>query len=69
MSSLYILEIKTLSEVLLANIFPHNAGFLFILLMFSFICAEDFYFDEVPGVYSFLYVPCSRGHISENIAA
>ena len=24
--------------------------------------------DEVPFIYSFLYVPCSRGHISENIA-
>ena len=30
--------------------------------------AEAFYFDEVPFVYSFLYVPCSRGCISENIA-
>ena len=27
--------------------------------------AEAFYFDEVPFVYSFLYVPCFRGHISE----
>ena len=34
-----------------------------------FSCAEPFYFDEVPLVYSFLYVPCSRGHIGENIAA
>ena len=31
--------------------------------------AEAFYFDEIPFVYSFLYVPCSRGHIRENIAA
>ena len=30
--------------------------------------AEAFYFDEVSFVYSFLYVPCSRGHISENTA-
>ena len=30
-------------------------------------CAEAFYFDEAPFVYSFLYVPCSRGHISENM--
>ena len=35
MSSLYILEIKPLSEVSLANIFSHMVGFLFILLMFS----------------------------------
>ena len=33
-----------------------------------FSCEEAFYFDEVPFVYSFLYVPCSRGHLSENIA-
>ena len=32
---LYILEIKPLSEVLLANIFSHMVGPLFILLMFS----------------------------------
>ena len=35
MSSLYILEIKPLSEVSLASIFSHRVGSLFILLMFS----------------------------------
>ena len=35
MSSLYILEIESLSEVSLANIFSHMVGYLFILLMFS----------------------------------
>ena len=35
MSSLYILEIKPLSEISLANIFSHMVGSLFILLMFS----------------------------------
>ena len=34
-SSLYILEIKPLFEVSLANIFSHMVGSLFILLMFS----------------------------------
>ena len=34
-----------------------------------FSSAEAFYFDEVSFIYSFLYVPHSRGHISENIAA
>ena len=33
-----------------------------------FSLAEAFYFDVAPFVYSFLCVPCSRGHISENIA-
>ena len=35
MSSLYILEIKPLSVVSLANIFSHMVGSLFILLIFS----------------------------------
>ena len=35
MSSVYILEIKPLSEISLANIFSHTFGSLFILLMFS----------------------------------
>ena len=67
-SSLYILEIKPLSEVSLANMFSHAIGsFHFNAVFFSH--AEAFYFDEIPFVYSFLYVPCSRGHISENTAA
>ena len=35
MSSLYILEIKPLSEVSLANMFSHTVGSLFILILFS----------------------------------
>ena len=64
-SSLYILEIRTLSEVSLANMFSHTVGFLFILLMFSLAMQEFFYFDEVPFIYSFLYISCSRGHIGD----
>ena len=49
-------------------IFPYGwFSFHFNAVLFSH--AEAFYFDEIPFVYSFLYVPCSRGHISENIAA
>ena len=66
-SSLYILEIKPLSEVSLANICSHMLGSLFVLLMLPL--AMQKLFDEVPFVYSFIYVPCSRGHIDENIAA
>ena len=69
MSSLYILEIKPLSEESLVNILSHIFGSLFILLILFFSCAEAFYFDEVPFVYSFLYIPRFRIHISENIAA
>ena len=35
MSSLYILEIKPLSEVSLANMFSNTIGSLFILVLFS----------------------------------
>ena len=35
MSSLYILEIKPLSEGSLANMFSHTVGSLFILMLFS----------------------------------
>ena len=34
-SSLYILETRPLSEVSLANMFPHIVGSLFILMLFS----------------------------------
>ena len=44
-------------------------GFPFHFVDVFFSCAEAFYFDEVLFVYSFIYVPCSRGHIGENIAA
>ena len=33
--SLYILEIRPLSEVSLANMFSHRVGYLFILMLFS----------------------------------
>ena len=36
MSSLYILEIRPLSEVSLANMFSHTVGSLFVLMLFSF---------------------------------
>ena len=42
-------------------------SFHFNAVFFSHV--ETFYFDEVPFVYSFLYVPCSRGLISKNFAA
>ena len=35
MSSLYILEIRSLSEVSLANMFSYTVGSLFILMLFS----------------------------------
>ena len=58
MSFLYILEIRPLSEVSLANMFSHMVGSVFILMLSS-LAMQNFYFDEVPFVYSFIYVPCS----------
>ena len=49
------------------HVFPYSwFPFHFVDVFFSH--AEAFYFDVVPFVYSLLYVPCSRGHIGENIA-
>ena len=48
-------------------IFPYG-WFSFHFANIFFSCAEAFYFDEVLFVYSLLYVPCSMGHMGENIA-
>ena len=68
-SSLYILEIRPLSEVSLANMFSHMVGILFHFDYVFFSHEEAFYFDVVPFVYYYHYVSCSREHIGENIAA
>ena len=68
-SSLYIFQLKPLSQVSLANMFSPMVGNLFCFNAVFISHAGAFYFDEIPFVYSFLYVPCSRGHISENTAA
>ena len=49
------------------NVFPYGwIPFHFANVFFS--SAEAYYMNEVPFVYSFLCVPCSRGSSSENIA-
>ena len=66
-SALRILEIRPLYKVSL-YVFPYSwFSFHFNAVFFS--GAEAFYFDEISFVYSFLYAPCSRGYISEDIAA
>ena len=69
MSSLYILEIRPLFEVSLANIFSHTVGSLCILMLFSLALQKLFYFDEVAFVYSFLYVLCFMGCVCVDVAA
>ena len=44
--SLYILEIKPLSEVSLANMFSHMVGSLFILILFSLAVQKLFILKE-----------------------
>ena len=68
-SSLHILEIKPLSEVSLAIMLSHTVGSLLILMLFYLVMQKLFYFDEVPFVYSFLYVPFFRGRVCEDVAA
>ena len=68
-SSLYILEIRPLSEVSLANMFSYTVGSLFTLTLLSLAMQKLFYCDEVPFVCSFLYVSCFRGHVFEDVAA
>ena len=63
-SSLYILEIKPLSEVSLANIFSHTFGSLFILLMLSLAVQKLFVLMKIEtqkGKHSTAYCFCSEG--------
>ena len=64
---LCILEIKPLlvQGIIGKYVFPY-CWFPFHFANVFFSHAEAFYFDEIPFVYSFLYVHCNRGHIDEN---
>ena len=48
-------------------VFPYCWFSLYFNAVF-FSPAEAFYFDDVPFVYSFLYVPCFRGRVCEDVA-
>ena len=63
-SSLYILENKPLSEVSLANMFSHAVDSLIILMLFHLAMQLS---NLMTSHYSSLYVPCFRGHYSEDI--
>ena len=67
-SSLYILEIKPLSEVSFANIFSHTVGSLFILLLFSLAVQKLFILMRSHLFILSFMSPALGGHISENIA-
>ena len=65
-SSLYILDISTLSEVS-ANVLPFS-GLSFYFVDCFLCCAKTFYFDVVPFIYYFFCFPCLRRHIRKNIS-
>ena len=68
-SSLYILEIRPLSEVSLANMFSHTVGSLRILVLFSLAMQKLFILMKSHLFILFLYVPCFRGCVCEDVAA
>ena len=67
MSSLYILEIRPLSEVSLAIMFSYIVGSLFILMLFSLAMQKLFILMRSHLFIFFLYFPCPRRHIGESI--
>ena len=62
-------QIKALSEVSLANIFSHTVGSLFILLIFSLAVQKVFNLMKSYLFILFIYVPCFRGCVCEDVAA
>ena len=60
---------QTLVRVIIGKYIFSFSWFPFHFAGVFLSCEEAFDFDEVPFVYSFLYVPCSIGYICENIAA
>ena len=65
---MYFRDQTLVQSIIGKYIFPYG-WFPFHLADVFLSHAEAFYFDEVPFVYFFLYVPCSREHVGENIAA
>ena len=67
MSSLYILEIKPLFKISLANIFSHTVGFLFILLMFS-LAVHKFFILMKSHLFILSFMSLALGDISVKIS-
>ena len=66
MSSLYVLEIKPMTEVSFANIFSHMVGPLFILLMFS-LAVEKFFILRKTHLFVLSFMSLALGNISVKI--
>ena len=66
MSSLYILEIKPLSELSFANLFSHIICFLFILLMFS-LAMQNLFILMRSHLFILSFMSLALGDISVKI--
>ena len=66
MSSLYILEIRPLSEVSLANIFSHRIGYLFILLTLS-LAMQKLFILKKSHLFILSFMSLALGDISVKI--
>ena len=65
-SSLFILEIKPLSKVLLTNIFSHKISTYFIFLMFSFAMQKLFILMK-SRLFTLSFIPLALGDISVKV--
>ena len=62
-SSLYILEIRPLSEVSLANMFSHSVGSLFILMPFS-LAMQKFFILMRSHLFILSFMSLALGDVS-----
>ena len=67
-SSLYILEIRPLSEVSLANMFSHTVGSLCILILFS-LAVQKLFILMRSHVFIFPLCRLLQGSVCEDVAA
>ena len=65
-SCLYILEVKPLSEVSLANIFSHTVGSLFILMLFP-LAVKKLFILMKSHLFILSFMPLVLGDISVKI--
>ena len=65
-SSLHMLDINPLSDILFASIISHSVGCLLILLVVSFAVQKFFYFDVVLFVYFCNCCSCFQNHIQKS---
>ena len=66
MSSSYILEIRPLSEVSLANMFSHIVGSVFILMLF-YLAVQKLFILMKSGLFILSFMTLALGDISVKI--